>query len=114
MGRHNASRGWFVAEGRLRADVSGGVLKRELGDLDRVTAWLMVYGMVNVEPHFTLTTNVIKGFSELTLELYGPEVGEHARMAPGLPTLPLGVPVTIAAKVAIGCQRSKSRERSFL
>ena len=54
-------------------------LKRELGDLDRVTAWLMVYGLVNADPEFTLTTNVINGFSDLILELYGPEVGKHAR-----------------------------------
>ena len=40
-------------------------LKRELGDLDRVTAWLMVYGLVNAEPDFTLTTDVINGFSDL-------------------------------------------------
>src|SRR5215216_3102029 len=76
-------------------------LKRELGDLDRVTAWLMVYGLVNADPDFTLTTNVINGFSDLILEVYGPEAGTHARMAPGLATLPLGVPVTIAAEVAI-------------
>ena len=76
-------------------------LKRELGDLDRVTAWLMVYGLVNADPDFTLTTNVINGFSDLILEVYGPEAGEHARMAPGLATMPLGVPVTIAAEVAI-------------
>ena len=36
----------------------------------------------------------------LILELYGPEAAVHARMAPGLATLPLGVPVTIAAEVA--------------
>ena len=76
-------------------------LKRELGDLDRVTAWLMVYGLVNADPDFTLTTNVINGFSDLILEVYGPEAGMHARMAPGLATLPLGVPVTISAEVAI-------------
>ena len=76
-------------------------LKRELGDLDRVTAWLMVYGLVNADSGFTLTTNVINGFSDLIVELYGPEAGMHARMAPGLATLPLGVPVTIAAEVAI-------------
>src|SRR5262249_32147868 len=39
-----------------------GVLKRELGDLDRVTAWLRVFGMVNVAPGFTQTPNVINGF----------------------------------------------------
>ena len=40
-------------------------LKRELGDLDRVSAWLMVHGMVNAAPGFTQTTNVINGFSDL-------------------------------------------------
>jgi enamine deaminase RidA (YjgF/YER057c/UK114 family) len=38
-----------------------GTLKRELGDLDRVTAWLMVSGFVNVAPGFTQTTAVING-----------------------------------------------------
>src|ERR687886_180181 len=77
-------------------------LKRELGDLDRVTAWLMVHGMVNAEPGFAQTTNVINGFSDLIVELYGPEAGTHARMAPGLVALPLGVPVVIGAEEAIG------------
>src|SRR5215469_10257536 len=49
-----------------------GSLKRELGNLDRVTAWLRVFGMVNVAPGFTQTPSVINGFSDLILELYGP------------------------------------------
>ncbi len=76
-------------------------LKRELGELDRVSAWLMVYGLVNAVPNFAQTTNVINGFSDLIVELYGPEAGTHARMAPGIATLPLGLPITIAAEVAI-------------
>ena len=76
-------------------------LRRELGDLDRVTAWLMAYGFVNAAPDFTLTTNVINGFSDLIVELYGLEAGTHARTAPGMATPPLGVPVIIAAEVAI-------------
>ena len=74
-------------------------LKRELGDLDRVTAWLMVYGMVNAEPGYGQTTNAINGFSDLILELYGPEVGQHAHVAVGMATLPLNNAVTIAAEV---------------
>ncbi len=76
-------------------------MKRALGDLDRVTAWLMVYGLVNAVPDFVQTTNVINGFSDLILELYGPEAGMHARVAPGMTTLPLGLPVSIAAEVEI-------------
>jgi hypothetical protein len=31
-------------------------LKRALGDLDRITAWLRVFAMVNVAPGFNETT----------------------------------------------------------
>jgi hypothetical protein len=52
-------------------------------------------------PTYTQTTSMIDGFSDLILELYEPEAGTHARMAPGMVTLPLGLPATIAAEVAI-------------
>ncbi len=78
-----------------------GGLKRELGDLDRVTAWLRVFGMVNAAPGFTQTPSVINGFSDLILELYGPEVGAHARSAVGLAELPMSIPVEIEAEVEI-------------
>lgn len=76
-------------------------LKRELGDLDRVTAWLRVFGMVNTVPGFTGQPAVINGFSDLILELYGPEAGQHARSAVGMADLPLGLPVEIEAEVEI-------------
>lgn len=38
-----------------------GSLKRALGDLDRIVAWLMVYGMVNADTGFPQTTNAITG-----------------------------------------------------
>ncbi|HEX6540253.1 MAG TPA: RidA family protein [Ktedonobacterales bacterium] len=75
-------------------------LKRELGDLDRITAWLRVFGMVNVAPDFTQTPAVINGFSDLILELYG-EAGRHARSAIGVAALPFNMPVEIEAEVAI-------------
>lgn len=86
---------------RLAALSMLGSLKREVGDLDRVSAWLAVNGMVNVAPDFRGTTNLINGFSDLILELYGPEAGMHARTAVGMAALPLGLPVTIAAEVEI-------------
>ncbi|MGH2391085.1 MAG: RidA family protein [Chloroflexota bacterium] len=76
-------------------------LKRELDDLDRVTAWLMVHGMVNAEPGYAETTNAGNGFSDLILELYGPEVGQHARTAVGVAALPLNNIVVIAAEVEV-------------
>lgn len=78
-----------------------GDLKRALGDLDRVTAWLRILGMVNVAPGFNQTTAVINGFSELILELYGPERGAHTRSAVGMAALPLDISVEIEAEVEI-------------
>ncbi|MBF6591928.1 MAG: RidA family protein [Ktedonobacterales bacterium] len=78
-----------------------GSLKRELGDLDRVVAWLRVFGMVNVAPDFTQTPAVINGFSHLILQVYGPEIGRHARSAIGVAALPFNMLVEVEAEVAI-------------
>jgi enamine deaminase RidA (YjgF/YER057c/UK114 family) len=75
-------------------------LRRAIGDLDRVTAWLRVFGMVNVAPGFNRTPAVINGFSDLVIELWGPEAGAHARSAIGVAALPLDLPVEIEAEVA--------------
>ena len=76
-------------------------LNRDLGDLDRVREWRRVFGMVNTIPGFTQTPAVINGFSELILDLYGPERGRHARSAIGVSALPFDIAVEIEAEVAI-------------
>jgi hypothetical protein len=76
-------------------------LKRELGDLDRVTAWLTVTGLINAAPGFEENTEVLNGFSEVILDLYGEEAGLHARMAPGVAATPFGQSVIVAAEVEI-------------
>ena len=89
------------AAARLVALNMLGVLKRELGDLDRVTAWLRVFGMVNSAPGFNQQPSVINGFSDLILELWGPEAGAHARSAVGMAGLPVDIPVEVEAEVEI-------------
>ena len=78
-----------------------GSLQRELGDLDRVTAWLRVFGMVNCPPEFERQPQVINGFSDLILELYGPDRGRHSRSAIGVAGLPFRFCVEIEAEVEI-------------
>ncbi len=78
-----------------------GSLKRALGDLDRVSAWGRMFGMVNSAPGFNKQPTVINGFSDLILKLYGPEVGAHARSAVGMAELPFDIPVEIEGEVTI-------------
>lgn len=86
---------------RLTALAMLASLKRELGDLDRVSAWLRVFGMVNSASGYDKQPNVINGFSDLILSVYGSEAGDHARSAVGMAELPLGMPVEIEAEVEI-------------
>jgi enamine deaminase RidA (YjgF/YER057c/UK114 family) len=78
-----------------------GNLQRELGSLDRIRAWLRVLGMVNAAPGFSQVPVVVNGFSELILEVFGPEIGLHSRSAVGMAELPFNVPVEIEAEVEI-------------
>jgi enamine deaminase RidA (YjgF/YER057c/UK114 family) len=88
------------AAARLTALSILGSLRRELGDLDRVVAWVRVFGMVRSAPGFDRQPAVVNGFSDLILELYG-EAGTHARSAVGMAELPFGLPVEIEAEVRV-------------
>ena len=79
-----------------------GSLKRELGDLDRITGWARVFGMVHSAPGFYDQPTVINGFTDLILDVFGPDVGRHARSAVGMAALPMGgIAVEIEAEVLI-------------
>jgi enamine deaminase RidA (YjgF/YER057c/UK114 family) len=94
-----------VEEGYAAARLVGlsilGSLKRALGDLDRVVAWNRVFGMVNSAPGFNRQPAVINGFSDLILELYGPDAGAHSRSAVGMAELPFDIPVEIEGEVEL-------------
>lgn len=75
-------------------------LKAEIGDLNRVQRVVKVTGMVNAEPDFTQQPQVINGFSDLMVEVFG-ERGKHARAAVGMGSLPSNIAVEIDAVVEI-------------
>ncbi|MBJ2156039.1 RidA family protein [Variovorax sp. IB41] len=87
------------AAARLTALAMLGSLQRALGDLDRITAWTRVFGMVASAPGFDKQPAVINGFSDLVLELFGPDIGAHARSAVGMAELPFNIPVEIEGEV---------------
>ena len=70
-------------------------LRTELGSLDRVRRIVKVLGMVNADPEFQKTPQVINGFSDLMVEVFGESIGKHARSAVGMATLPNAIPVEI-------------------
>jgi enamine deaminase RidA (YjgF/YER057c/UK114 family) len=76
-------------------------LKHAIGDLDRVAAWLTVSGNVNADPGYAQTTLVVNPASELLIDLFGSDVGAHARTAIGVAALPLNLPVILAAEVEL-------------
>ena len=94
-----------LEEGYNAARLTGlsilGSLQRALGDLDRIAAWTRVFGMVNSAPGFSAQPQVINGFSDLILKVFGAEVGAHARSAVGMAELPFGIPVEIEAEVEL-------------
>ena len=90
--------GYELAKGVALAHLAS--LKRALGDLDRVTSWLRVFAMVNVAPGFYETPRVTNGYSDLIIDLYGEEVGLHARSSIGM-VIPFNAAVNCEAEVEI-------------
>lgn len=66
-----------------------------LKSLDRVAKVVKVLGMVNAVEGFGRHPEVINGASDLFIEVFGKEIGEHARSAVGLAGLPGNMSVEI-------------------
>jgi len=66
------------------------VIKESLGDLNRVKRIVKVNGMVNATDDFEQHPEVINGFSDLMVEVFG-DRGKHARAAVGMSSLPRNI-----------------------
>jgi enamine deaminase RidA (YjgF/YER057c/UK114 family) len=76
-------------------------VRQELGSLDRVKQVVKLLGMVNCAPGFDQTPMVINGCSDLLVEVFGKEIGQHARSAVGMAELPSSIPVEIEMIVEV-------------
>lgn len=70
-------------------------LKGEIGDLGQVRKVVKVGVFVASEPGFGDQPKIANGCSDLLVEIFGQEIGQHARAAVGVSALPLDVPVEI-------------------
>jgi len=75
-------------------------LKNTIGDLNRVKRIVKVTGMVNASEDFTNHPEVINGFSDLMVQVFG-ENGKHARAAVGMGSLPRNICVEIVMTVEL-------------
>lgn len=71
--------------------------KQKIGALDRIRQVVKVFGMVNSAAGFDRQFAVIDGASDLYIELFGPDAGQHARSAVGMFELPRGYCMEIEA-----------------
>ena len=89
------------AEGKAAARQVGlailATLRSSLGSLDRVVRLVKVLGMVNATPDFPNHPQVINGFSDLMVEVFGDQAGKGARSAVGMGSLPGNIAVEIEA-----------------
>jgi len=79
-----------------------GTLHAAIGDLNQVTRIVKVMSLVNSTPTYTEQHLVTNGCSELLAEVFGNEIGGHARSAFGVAQIPLGacVEIELIAQVA--------------
>lgn len=85
---------------RLVAVAQLSELKAELGDLNRVKRIVKVLGLVNCIDGFGNQPEVINGFSDLMVEVFG-ERGKHARAAIGTNALPRNIACEIEMIVEV-------------
>lgn len=88
-----------LAEGKAAARSVGmqvlGVVRKELGSLDRVVRVVKTLGMVNATADYKDHPKVINGFSDLMVEVFGEQLGKGARSAVGMSSLPGGIAVEV-------------------
>ncbi len=76
-------------------------VRTQLGSLDKVKRIVKVLGMVNATEDFGEQPKVINGFSDLMVEVFGEQIGKHARSAVGMGSLPMQIPVEIEMIVEV-------------
>lgn len=85
---------------KLSAVTQLAALKAEIGDLNKVVRVVKVLGMVNCASDFGNQPEVVNGFSDFIVEVFG-ERGKHARAAVGMGSLPRNIAVEVEMIVEV-------------
>ena len=91
----NTEQGYTYAQGCMLNVLA--VLKREIGDLDKVKSAVKVTTFVASAPDFYQQPQVANGGTQLLVDLFGQEAGAPSRSAVGMSVLPNNMPVETEA-----------------
>lgn len=94
-GEISQEQGYEYAKGCMLNVLS--VLKREIGDLDKVKNAVKVTCFVASDPDFYGHPQVANGGTQLLMDIFGEEIGAPSRSAVGMSALPGNMPVEIEA-----------------
>jgi len=86
--------------GKLAAVAQLSALKAQIGDLNNVVRIVKVLGMVNSAPDFGDQPEVVNGFSDTMVAVFG-DRGKHARAAVGMVSLPRGIAIEVEMIVEV-------------
>jgi len=76
-------------------------IQQAVGDLDQVEKVIKLFGVVQSTNDFHQQHLVLNGCSDLLVQVFGPDIGLHARSAIGTNALPLNIVVEIEAIVKV-------------
>lgn len=89
-----------IPQGREAARLAGlctlATLRTYLGDLNSITRVVRVIGFINCAPGFNTPSDVLHGFSDLMVDVFG-EGGRHTRSAIGVAELYADIPIEVEA-----------------
>ena len=89
-----------IPEGCAAARLTGlaclGTLRAYLGSLDSIVRCVRVVGFINCAPGFNTPSDVLHGFSDLMVEVFG-DAGRHVRSAIGVAELYADIPIEVEA-----------------
>lgn len=87
-----------LEEGQLAARQVGltmlSTVRAQIGDLGKIKRLIKTFGMVNCYPEFEQHPQIINGFSQFMVDVFGEEMGKGARSAVGM-SLPGNIAVEV-------------------
>jgi len=101
VGREYSIQQGYEAARMSALNVIAHVKKALDGDLDRVVKVAKLKGYVNVIDDLAEVAAVVNGASELMVEVFGQEIGAHARTVAGVSSMPFNVAIEVEAEFLI-------------